>query len=67
MTEREREERFNKEVNDAVKAFMLKITVIAAEFRTDPMQLLAEAGVDIISHAAIMDYKFGKHKKGDEE
>lgn len=63
----EREERFNKEVNDAVKGFMLKITIIAAEFRCDPTELLRATGADVIGHAAIMEYKFGKHKKGDEE
>ena len=65
-----RDERFNKEVNDAVKGFMLKITAIAAEFRTDPMQLLTEAGADIISEAAIMEYKFGtryNYRKGDDK
>lgn len=62
-----REERFNKEVCDAVKAFMLKITVIAAEFRFDPTELLKMTGADVIGHAAIMDYKFRQHEKGDDE
>lgn len=54
-----KEERFNKEINDTVKGFMLKITAIAAEFRIEPFELLRTAAADVISEAAIMEYKFG--------
>ena len=44
-----REERFNKEINDTVKGFMLKITAIAAEFRIEPFELLRTTAADVIS------------------
>lgn len=65
-----REERFNKEVNDAVKGFMLKITAISAEFHIEPFELLKTAAADVIAEAAIMEYKFGtryNHRKGDDK
>lgn len=65
-----REDRFNKEINDAVKGFMLKITAIAAEFRAEPFELLKTAAADIIAEAAIMEYKFGTrydYRKGDDK
>ena len=54
-----REERFNKEVNDAVKGFMLKLNIIAAEFHIEPFELLRTAAADVIAETAIMEYKFG--------
>lgn len=65
-----REERCNKEINNAVKGFMLKITAIAAEFRVDPFELLREAAADVIAEAGIMEYKFGtryNYRKEDDE
>lgn len=65
-----REERFDEEVNNAVKGFMLKLTAIAAEFRVDPFELLRTAAADVISESAIMEYKFGtryNYRKEDEE
>lgn len=65
-----KEERFNKEINEAVKGFMLKITAIAAEFRIEPFELLKTAAADVISEAAIMEYKFGtryNYRKGDDK
>lgn len=65
-----REERFDEEVNNAVKGFMLKITAIAAEFRLEPFGLLREAAADVIAEAGIMEYKFGtryNNRKENEE
>ena len=66
-----REERFNTEVNNAVKGFMLKITAIASEFRIEPFELLRTAATDVIAETAIMEYKFGTRydyrKEEDEE
>lgn len=65
-----REDRFNKEINDAVKGFMLKITAIAAEYRTEPFELLREAAADVIAESGIMEYKFGTrydYRKGDDK
>ena len=68
---KERAKEFDKEVNEAVRAFMLKITVIAGKYKIDPFALLRDTGTDIICEATRFHMNYEKFKddfkKGDLE
>lgn len=63
MNDKKKAEEFNKEVNEAVKAFMLKITVIAGKYHVDPFQLLRDVGTDVITHVSQIELNYEKFKE----